>query len=58
MNQVLASNEHDILLTYPPLKNQKLESRLRNTSLQYQLDEREVYFKKLREEFENEVNAA
>ena len=58
MSYVLAANEHEILEAYPPLKDQKIFSRLRNTSLQKQLEEIEGYFKKLREDFEKEIQAA
>ena len=58
MSYVLAANEHEILEAYPPLKDQGLSSRLRDTSLQQLLEEIEVYFKKLREDFEKEIQAA
>ena len=58
MSFVLAAKEQSILEAYPPLKDQKISSKLRNTSLQKSLEEIEAYFKKLREEFEKEVKAA
>jgi len=58
MGCILAANEHDILETYPPLKDQELSDRLRLVCLQESLEEIELYFKKLREDFEREVNAA
>jgi len=58
MSFVLAAKEQDILESYPPLKDQKISSKLKNNSLQESLAEIEVYFKKLREDFEKEVKAA
>jgi len=58
MDCVLAANEHDILETYPPLKDQELSDKLRLVSLQQSLKEIGLYFKKLREDFEREVKAA
>jgi len=54
---VLAANEHDILETYPPLKDQELSDKLRHFS-QQSLEEIDLYFKKLRKDFEREVAAA
>ena len=34
MSVVLAGKEQDILEAYPPLKDQKLSSKLKNTNLQ------------------------
>ena len=58
MSCVLEANQHDILQAYPPLKDQELSDRLRETNLQLHLEEIEVYFKKLIEDFEKEVKAA
>jgi len=58
MSCVLAANEHEILEAYPPLKDQELSSKLRNTVSQYSCEKIEVYFKKLREDIEIEVKAA
>ena len=56
MNCVLAANENDILETYPPLKDQELSDKIRYVSSQNELID--LYFKKLREDFEREVAAA
>jgi len=58
MGCVIAANEHAILEGYPPLKDQELSEKVRYVSLQYSLEEIDLYFKKLREDFEREVNAA
>ena len=58
MNCVLAHNEQDILEAYPPLKDQGLSKKLRHVSLQKQLEEMDLYFKKLREDFDREVQVA
>jgi len=58
MGCVLAANEHDILKAYPPLNDQELSEKLRHVSLQLSLEEIELYFKKLREDFDREVKAA
>jgi len=55
MGCVIAANEHDILETYPPLKDQELSEKIRYVSLQYSLEEMDLYFKNLREDFEREV---
>ena len=34
MSYVLAANEHEILEAYPPLIDQEISSKLRNTTLQ------------------------
>ena len=52
MGCVLAANDHDILKTYPPLKDQELSDKLKHVILEKQLEEIEPYFKKLRENFE------
>jgi len=58
MNCVLAHNEHDILEAYPPLKDQELSDKLRHVNSQKYLEEIDLYFKKLREDFEKEFKAA
>ena len=58
MSCVLAANERDILEAYPPLKDQKLSDKLRHASSQKQLEEMDLYFKKLREDFVREIIAA
>jgi len=58
MSFILACKEQDVLEAYPPLKDSKLTSKLRNTSSRKQLEEMDVYFKKLRENVEKEIQAA
>jgi len=58
MSCVLAHNEHDILKAYPPMKDQELFDKLIHVSLQETLEEMDLYFKKLRDDFEREVKAA
>jgi len=58
MSCVLAANEHEILEAYPPLKDQELSNKLRNTNPQYSHEEIEIYFNKLREVIEKEVQSA
>ena len=58
MSYVLAANGKEIFEAYPPLKDQEITNRQRNTSLEQQLEVIEGYFKKLREDFEKEVQVA
>jgi len=56
MSCVLAADEFDVSKTYPPLKDQELSDKIRYVSSQNELID--LYFKKLREDFEREVAAA
>ena len=59
MSCVLAAKEQIILESYPPLKDQNLSDKLRHVSLQSsRWNEIDLYFKKMREDFEREINAA
>jgi len=58
MSYVLSTKEHEILTAYPPLNDQDLSCRLMDLKLQTNLEEIDNYFKKLREDFEREMQAA
>jgi len=58
MNCILAIKDNDILVGYPPLKDQELSDKLTHVSSQKSLEEIDLYFMKLREDFEREIKAA